>query len=433
MYLVIKRNQKELLIGIAGLAMALSLMISIKSVFHLLTVGVVLCIVVTRKRSLNIFFKKIFTFGIAFLLGYFFLYTYHISTIPFEKISDSKQYILHVSEKVIIFKKLFPQWKFIVLSVKMDFIIWALFIIGFIFIIWSFLDKEKIIKEGDDKLVLLAFLIPLSSLIFYRNSYPYFYVFIMAPAVIYCGVIIHKITEYLKYNRKSSKYLNMLCVLIYIIIFIHYLFYYAIFAQYRKVTQIELIETVHKIFPEPVEYIDGCSMISSFPAVGFFMSSWGMESYISNNKPIMKNILKSHKPQFILANVPQLNISLPSTEVNKLTKYSLFKEDWEIIKENYIHHWGIIFVPGKKIEFTSLNRYKDFEILIPGVYTFEGKKHAYIDGIIIEPNHTIRLEKGIHSVFVNRIQSKLILRWGENLYKPANAPSSIPLFIAPFI
>ena len=430
---VIKRNHDILLAGIAGIVIAISLMISLKSLFHLLTVGVVLLIANNRKTDINIYYKKILSFGMGLIIGFFILYVYHISTLPFKQLANSTQYINHVSEKAINFKKLFPQIEIIVLSVKMNFIIWALFIIGFIFYAWDFFYKRKVKQEEYCKLVLLAFLIPLLSLIFYRNSYPYYYICIMAPAIIYCGVGIHKITEHLRHTSSKSRILKTLCVSLYFLIFIHFLFYYTIFSENRIVSQIELIETVHKIFPEPVEYIDGCSMISSFPSVGFFMSSWRMESYTSNSKPIMKDIINSHKPKFILANVPQLNISLTWKEVNKLTNLPLLKEDWEIIKDNYIHHWGIIYVPGKKIEFNSINSCRDFEILIPGVYTYEGEQQAYIDGNIIEPNCTIRLEKGIHSAFVNRNNGKIILRWGENLYKPANAPSLIPIFIGPFL
>ncbi len=40
-----------------------------------------------------------------------------------------------------------------------------------------------------------AFLMPILTLLFYRNAYPYYYVFIIAPAIIFCGVIMHHISE----------------------------------------------------------------------------------------------------------------------------------------------------------------------------------------------------------------------------------------------
>ena len=45
------------------------------------------------------------------------------------------------------------------------------------------------------------------------------------------------------------------------------------------------LAAVHEIFPEPVAYIDRCSMISRYNKVGFFMASWQIAEYLEKTYP----------------------------------------------------------------------------------------------------------------------------------------------------
>ena len=38
-----------------------------------------------------------------------------------------------------------------------------------------------------------------------------------------------------------------------------------------------VVAAVHRIFPEPVPYLDHGGVMASFPKVNFFMSSWGVD------------------------------------------------------------------------------------------------------------------------------------------------------------
>jgi len=147
----------------------------------------------------------------------------------------------------------------------------------------------------------------------------------------------------------------------------------------------------------------------------------------------MYNILTRRKPLFLLADVPHLDLSLPREEAFSATNYSLLEEELDVLKLNFIHHWGILYVPGKQFEFESKVKPQNFEILIPGTYTLEGEGAVSINGILYEPGDTIKLKKGSHTITTQYNSRKAALRWGEDLYKPANKPSSHPIFAGLFL
>ena len=72
-----------------------------------------------------------------------------------------------------------------------------------------------------------------------------------------------------------------------------------------------------------------------------------------------------------------LNLVLPEDEAHRLA-YLLLPEDRRTLLDNYIHHWGLLFVAGKRLEIERGTF--ELEILIPGDYTLEGTLRVRIDG-----------------------------------------------------
>ena len=186
------------------------------------------------------------------------------------------------------------------------------------------------------------------------------------------------------------------------------------------------VKNVHDMFPDKTTYIDGCSAIPSFKKAGFFMSTWGMENYLKRNEPIMRNILIREQPKFLLAKIPSLDLS--TSRENEFTKinYGLLKEDWEVLKNNFVHHWNIVWVPGKIISFEHENE-KIFEILIPSEYSLEGNGGVLIDQRRLKPGGSIYLDAGWHTILSSSIPNKVTLKYGNHLSKP-NIQIALPSF-----
>ena len=187
-------------------------------------------------------------------------------------------------------------------------------------------------------------------------------------------------------------------------------------------TQRRVIEAVHQMFPEPVPYIDRNSMIASFPKVGFFMSSWGLEKYRDRGQPIFRDRLLREAPVFLIANTPVLEIGAPDEQRRSYGRMALFEEDWQVLRENYIPHWGPIFVAGKAFAQLSADP-RRFEVLIPGTYTLEADGPVAVDGRTLQPGAVLTLDRGSYEI-ANRTAARfdVRLRWGENLTRPAAAP-----------
>jgi hypothetical protein len=158
------------------------------------------------------------------------------------------------------------------------------------------------------------------------------------------------------------------------------------------------------------------------------LNIWGAENYLEAGEPIMRWLLLKEKPIFLLGNTPILNLSLPEERITALGDYRLLKEDWETLRENYIHHWGMLYVLGKKIRFEPGISYKRLEILVPGKYTLESDRPLDIDGTIIDSGDTLTLRQGIHHIRLDGKALVTYLRWGENLFRPQFEPIKEPLF-----
>jgi len=177
-----------------------------------------------------------------------------------------------------------------------------------------------------------------------------------------------------------------------------------------------------------VPYIDWCSAVSSFPKKGFFMSTWGMENYLAANRPVMKKILETEHPVFLVANKPLLDTSIP--RINPFTKayYALLEPDYNILKDNFIPHWGPVWVAGKSIQFKGASRPHSFDILIPGIYTIEASGPIILDGLNHITGDTITLTRGSHTVLPGPEVKSMTIRWGKHLYRPDGQPLNLPSF-----
>lgn len=203
--------------------------------------------------------------------------------------------------------------------------------------------------------------------------------------------------------------------------FIHY---HAAFSPATN-TQRQVIEAVHRMFPVPVAYLDRCSMISSFPQAGLFLSSWGIEDYRNTGRPIMREMLAERQPKFLIANSPFLAEAFAPAASGERAQ-SLFAEDREVLEGNFIHHWGPVFVAGKQV--IATDREQLFDLLIGGPYTVESTGPLLIDGRRYAPGDVLALRPGTHRFVSPAGAQRLLLRWGDRLARPDVAAPDAAMF-----
>ena len=414
----------------AGFSLAMSFLISIKTIFYIPTIIALFIIAICMSKERKQTLKTYLIFAFCSICCIAILYSLHsqlltntMSKLPSSLIKERTLIakISNVGSKVLWTGKFIPRSAYISRSLVENSGTWFVVLSG-IFISFVHLFSSRYRWRYN---FIIAFAFPLCSLLFYRNAFPYYFVFIIPPALIISGVYYEISAQYKKQGKNNFAMILILVPIIIATVNLVKLIGYQLKDQIQP--QRELITLVHRLFPEPVPYIDRSRMIASFPNVGFWMSTWGLEDYRRCNMPIMRSRLVKYQPQFLIANTHVLRINDDKWFGQNKNIYRLLDEDYNILKENFVHHWGILYVPGKS--FKQLNKIglRKFEVLIEGKYTVEADGDLIIDNKRVVPGEIVLLDKGQHSIETIKAHS-VVLRWGVRLYHPEKEPSNKPIF-----
>jgi hypothetical protein len=265
--------------------------------------------------------------------------------------------------------------------------------------------------------VSVLFTLPILCIFFYRNAFPYFFPFIVAPLIIVVSIGAQEVSENVRKLFAKS----------FITILLLYMFIYTLgqghLRSYLHQTgQREVIATIHTMFPERTPYIDRNSMISSYPKCGFFMSFWGIENYRQKGKPIFEQVLEECEPKFLITNSHQLALAM-NAKSSEDNPYRLFDQDARVLRSNFIHHWGSIWVAGKS--FDPGMSMREFDISIEGIYTVESSEQIILDKQQYNDGDYIFLSKGSHVIDMSPQQ--VDLRFGRHLPRPDFA-QTMPIY-----
>jgi hypothetical protein len=407
----------------AGILMALAMMVTIKSAIHLATIAAIFLVLLLPADRRRGTWLQILAFGASIIVGFAALYGLHRLSLPSVP-ADAASFAATAADKALIEHGLLPRrWELINHLVRNP-IVWGLMLNGLALLaLDAFRRREGALRQ---LLMIGAFSIPLLSVLAYRNAFPYFYVFIISPAVIASAIVVDRLWRVLQTNgnRWALAEIGAFTGAVFISFVIHF----QTNAGNTMIAGRQIADTVHRMFPHPVPYIDGFSMIATFPKVGFFMSTWGMETYRRDDHPVLAEAIARRAPVFVLANKKPLSDALSGRSAEP--EHSLLEADRAALAQNYVHHWGMIYVAGKTLEFATPSPVR-FEILIPGIYTVEAADRVTIDGAPCAAGQAVNLGVGRHVMVSDAAPGTVTLRWGERLFRPTEAPSSEPLF-APF-
>ncbi len=256
----------------------------------------------------------------------------------------------------------------------------------------------------------LALVTPLLSVLVYRDTYPYYYPFILAPVMVIIGFAWDDLRR--RYSAKIAVTVAAAACLSALVVTI-------VYVQKPIKRQRMTLDVIHRLFPDGPTYIDGRSMVSSFSKRGLFMSTWGMTDYRRDGHPIMAELIEGHQPHFLLANTWQLQLDRMSPAQSESRGLGLLSADMELLQDNYTRFWGPLYLPGKtiKVEDDSVN------IVISGTYRLIAEAPVVIDGKSLRPNGEIQLDAAEYSVSATT-SSKLIF----DVERPSEPPTEDGLF-----
>lgn len=259
------------------------------------------------------------------------------------------------------------------------------------------------------RIALVGLLLPLASFLFYRNAFPYYYAYILPPAMVAAALAIEAVI-----GRLSAKTLSVALLANALIVSL---------ATPRETLsmQRQLLAAVHEVFPEPVAYFDYPGMVVDFPKANFFMTSWGMRKYRAGYEEALVDAMDREV-------VPLLIVNHGTLEANQLGPApggAMLARDAEALRKGFIQHWGPIWVSGRR--FPANSGPQSFEIHAPGRYTVEGAS-GRIDGVLHLAGQTVVLARGPHRFEPATPNDETILRWGDHLKRPAKPFVGGPVF-----
>lgn len=269
--------------------------------------------------------------------------------------------------------------------------------VGLVATFVSTLDRSR---PSLERMLQVFLILPLLTVAFYRNAYPYHYAFILPPAVIAIAPALPILLARFRPILIGATALLGALVLSWM--------------QDRAVIdrQRTVLAGIHEIFASPVTYIDDCGIVGDFPrAVNHYASGWGLQNYRRRAVPTYSLAIAAEPVPMLLADHDR-----PGTICfDLLLRNALLEEDARILRDHYIHHWGNVFVPGARFQEGASEQ--TFTIVVEGPYTVENGA-VIIDGRSLEPGSVIPLSRGEHRAMGEDLD-QIVLRWGNHLTRPA--------------
>src|SRR5262249_1138855 len=147
---------------------------------------------------------------------------------------------------------------------------------------------------GRKDLLLLLLALPILSIAFYANAFPYAYVVLMPTACLLAG---RGFSRFLGSGESLKGITTLACLASAALPLTYSLWYLCIDRQgYQR----QILSHVHYLFKEPVPYIDRSGMVSSFPRPMRYLTQWGVKSYREAGVPELTHYINSAHPPLLI-------------------------------------------------------------------------------------------------------------------------------------
>jgi 4-amino-4-deoxy-L-arabinose transferase-like glycosyltransferase len=234
--------------------------------------------------------------------------------------------------------------------------------------------------KTDAKLALAGFIAPLAVLLFYRNTFPYFFVFLLAPVAVALGPALGIVRD-----RYGNIFLSVLLSAPALALAI---------MEPRDVIdrQRALIDYVHREFPEKVGYLDYSGMIADYPRILKYLTSGnGIRLYHEQGDAIIARESDRGNLPFIIANQEVITAALQGRPFPQ----TFMPADLAIMKDDYVQQWGVLWREGTHVP-AGVGAF-DFHLRRGGSFVLAGEDLT-IDGKVVANGATMTLDKGRHLV-----------------------------------
>ena len=250
------------------------------------------------------------------------------------------------------------------------------------------------------RIALLMIWSPLLTPLFYHNSAPYVYVFLLSPVAIVSAFGLRVLTARYGYALVAG------------VIAANALAVWAVDERDVLPVQETTVDAVHSIFPEPVSYFDCCGMIGSFKQKNPFMTRWGTEQYLARDSAEYLEAMSQEPVPLLLDNLGDFTPIFDGGDERKL-----HSRDAHALKQTYVNFWGDIYLAGRDVPAGAT---LEWNVLVPGTYTVQGA--LAIDGKAYRDGAHVELRRNKVAI-ANTSDADARLLWGVDPVAPAGEPT----------
>jgi hypothetical protein len=323
--------------ALAGLLLAVAAMITIKTAIFLPTVAALLGAPLLAGQVTREVARRTVTTALAATIGFALLHGLHGQSAGSSTVRSSAAVTVASLSTTIANASLLPQRDTLVATLVWDAPFWALWLVGCGIVIRRIRGTSG--SERASWIQVAALALPVASIAVYRNSFPYFYPTILAPASILLAVAWQRLTE--RVTRNSNRYAQG-AVVVTLSWFAASVLVHGVYVPLTMPLEHQrtVLAMVHRAFPRPVPYLDRSSALASFPQAGFFMSTWGLDAYLERGQPILREAIEERRPPLLIANHPLLNLERMIYPASPTDSLYLLPEDRKALASAYVRHWG---------------------------------------------------------------------------------------------
>lgn len=258
-------------------------------------------------------------------------------------------------------------------------------------------------RMRSEKIVLAGLLTPLATLLFYHNTAPYFFVFMLAPV---CAALATGFDWALK-RYSEAALAGVLGVLA--------LAVWAMEQPSPLAKQRQVLAAADLLFRDRPAYFDSCAMLGSFPKANAFLTPLGISLYRQGIHPAMVDTMARQVVPLVVNTDPLFDRALTT----RRPVPELLDRDLAALRDGYVHLWGPFWVAGRAFAAPT-----EFTLRVPGAYRVEGAA-LRIDGQLIQPSGVIELNRGQHRIEPMG-QTRLV--WAKIEELPAGPAPTAPWF-----
>ncbi len=232
----------------------------------------------------------------------------------------------------------------------------------------------------ESRILLIGLCAPLLCILFYRNTFPYFFTFLLPPICVAIAPVLSKLTE--RYGQLGVTALAMFGPILLLVN-----------EPYGTLErQRATIAEAERLFPEPTTYLSYSSYVPHYPRqIPGLISGVGLRRYLKERGGQFAKDIETGQIAFLIATGDALDLVFNGDGTIQM----LPERDVRSLKDNFLKHSDTIYILGRQV--CSKADQRSVPIYRSGSYTVDGG-NIILGGQVVADGETIPLQAGTHQI-----------------------------------